>query len=363
MHIVIDGRELRTTTGRYVERLLHYLQQIDEENTYTVLLKPKDMDGWQASNPRFTTVSCPHKEFTFDEQLGLLRQLNGLHADLVHFPMVQQPVLYRGPVVTTMNDLTTVRFSNPAKNPLVYWYKQRVYSWLNKRVARKSAAIITYSEFVRGDVVDFTGVNVDKFTVTNLAADPIPEPPQAVPGLEGKQYLLYVGRPTPHKNLGRLIDAFAELQKSHPDLLLVLAGRKDANYRLHEASVQQKGISGVVFTDFIEESQLRWLYENCSAYVFPSLSEGFGLPGLEAMLHGAPVASSNATCLPEIYGDAALYFDPTSIDDMKRAITEILNDESLRAALVQKGHERVQKYSWERMARQTLDVYRSVLGS
>jgi glycosyltransferase involved in cell wall biosynthesis len=97
------------------------------------------------------------------------------------------------------------------------------------------------------------------------------------------------------------------------------------------------------------------------AYIFPSLSEGFGLPGLEAMTHGAPVVSSNATCLPEIYGDAAHYFDPLSVEAMVIAISEVLNDKALRQKLITAGQMQVNKYSWQRMAEQTLDVYRKVL--
>ncbi len=359
--IVIDGRELRTSTGRYVERLLYHLQQIDGKHDYVVLLKPGDLAGWQPVSPRFRAVACPYKEFSFGEQLGMLRQLRGLHPDLVHFPMAQQPVLYRGRVVTTMNDLTTARFSNPSKNPLVFWVKQRIYRWVNRRVARKSVAIITYSDFVRQDVIDFTGASPDKFTVTPLAADPVEEAPMPLAGLENMRFLLYVGRPTPHKNLGRLIEAFAKLQKQYPDLHLVLAGRKDANYALHEKNVAAKGVQNVVFTDFIEDSQLRWLYENCTAYVFPSLSEGFGLPGLEAMRCGAPVVSSSATCLPEVYGDAAHYFDPLSIDDMVRAIREVITDDGLRSELIHRGEAQVEKYSWQRTAEQTLEVYEKAL--
>jgi hypothetical protein len=165
-HIAIDARELRTSTGRYVERLLHYLQQIDTSHRYTVLLKPKDMDGWTPTNPNFTKLACPYKEFTFSEQLGFYHQLEQHNPDLVHFPMVQQPVLYRGKVVTTMQDLTGIRFSNPTKNPVIYTIKQAVYKWVNKRVAHKSDELITPTEFVKQDVAAYTGVNPAKITVT-----------------------------------------------------------------------------------------------------------------------------------------------------------------------------------------------------
>ena len=359
--IVIDARELRTSTGRYIERLLHYLQNIDTENDYVVLLKSKDVAGWVPTNPRFRAVACPYKEFTFEEQLGFKKQLDGLGADLVHFGMVQQPILYKGKVVTTIHDLTTVRFLNPDKNPYVLKAKQQVYKQVIKRAARKSLAIITPSEFVKNDLVDFTGIKTEKVTVTYESADPITDVPETISGLDGTKFIMYIGRPTPHKNLERLIEAFVILQKDSPDLKLVLAGKKDANYQRIEQNVIDRGIEDVIFTGFVSEGQLRWLYENCQAYVFPSLSEGFGLPGLEAMIHGAPVISSNATCLPEIYGDAAHYFDPTDVNAMSKAINEVLTGPALRKQLTDNGKHRTTLYSWQRMATQTLEIYNSLI--
>ena len=362
MRIVIDARELRTTTGRYVERLLHYLQTVDSVHQYYVLLSPKDFDSWKPKIKRFHKVKCPYKEFTFAEQLGLLWQLRKLHADLVHFPMVQQPILYFGKVVTTMNDLTTIRFENPTKKRLTFKSKQFVYRWVNKIVAHKSVAIITYTEYVKNDVAKFAKANSRKFNVINLASDPMTDKPEELPALVDQQFIMYIGRPLPHKNLERLIEAFALLQEKQPELRLVLAGKTDSNYRRMARIVKKRDVQNVIFTDFVTDGQLRWLYEHCAAYIFPSLSEGFGLPGLEAMSHGAPVVSSNATCLPEVYDDAAHYFDPLDVDDMARAIDDVLTDDTLRAELIKRGHKQVGKYSWERMARQTLDVYKSVLG-
>ena len=356
--IVIDARTLRTSTGRYIERLIHYLQKIDNKNDYVILLKPKDFDSWQPSNPRFKKVICPYKEYTFAEQIGFKKQLESLHPDLVHFAMVQQPVWYNSsPVVTTMQDLTTVRFRNPDKNPVVFWIKQQIYKWVNKKVAKKSSHIITISNFVKNDLIKFTGVNPEKITVTLESADELPKGNEPVDELIGKKFIMYIGRPTPHKNLRRLIDAFALLQKKYPDLTLALAGKKDSNYARHETYVNEHGIKNVVFTGFISDEQLRWMYENTAVYCFPSLSEGFGLPGLEAMLHGAPVASSTATCLPETHGDAAHYFDPFSVEDIAKSIDDILSDDKLRNELVKKGKKHVKTFSWQRMAEQTLAVY------
>jgi glycosyltransferase involved in cell wall biosynthesis len=356
--IVIDARELTTSSGRYVERLLRYLQELDREHNYALLLKPADIGGWQATNPNFEKLACPYKEFTFGEQLGLWRQVRGLRPALVHFTFPQQPILYHGKTVTTVHDLTTLRFSNPDKNPLVFKFKQRVYGLVIKRAARKSARVIAPSRFVADDVARFTGVSPDKITVTYEAAEAITDTARPVPGLEGKQFIMYVGRPTPHKNLERLVEAYGRLKAQHPDLVLVLAGKQDANYRRLEASVQKANIRGVVFAGFVAEGQLRWLYEHCAAYVFPSLSEGFGLPGLEAMAHGAPVVSSNATCLPEVYGDAAHYFDPLDTGGMVGAINEVLTDKVLRSELAGKGRAQAAKYSWQRLAEQTLAVYK-----
>ena len=356
--IVIDARTLRTSTGRYIERLIHYLQKIDNKNDYVILLKSKDFDSWQPSNSHFKKVICPYKEYTFAEQIGFKKQLESLHPDLVHFAMVQQPVWYNSsPVVTTMQDLTTVRFRNPDKNPVVFWIKQQIYKWVNKKVAKKSSHIITISNFVKNDLIKFTGVNPEKITVTLESADELPKGNEPADELIGKKFIMYIGRPTPHKNLRRLIDAFALLQEKYPDLTLALAGKKDSNYARHETYVNEHGIKNVVFTGFISDEQLRWMYENTAVYCFPSLSEGFGLPGLEAMLHGAPVASSTATCLPETHGDAAHYFDPFSVEDIAKSIDDILSDDKLRNELVKKGKKHVKTFSWQRMAEQTLAVY------
>jgi glycosyltransferase involved in cell wall biosynthesis len=197
--------------------------------------------------------------------------------------------------------------------------------------------------------------------VTYEGSDKISEEPEPLLELEDKKFIMYVGRPTPHKNLYRLVSAFVELKKTNPELKLVLAGKKDANYKKLIKWVEDKSIEDVVFTGFIPDSKLRWLYENCQAYVFPSLSEGFGLPGLEAMRHGAPVVSSNATCLPEIYGNAAIYFDPFNVDDMAQKIDSVLKSPAKAKTLVEKGFEQLKNYSWKKMAQETLDIYKNVL--
>lgn len=148
-----------------------------------------------------------------------------------------------------------------------------------------------------------------------------------------KNYILYVGNDYPHKNLARLKSAFEKIKQEGLDYELIL------------------------ITEWVSETELDNLYKNASLFVFPSLYEGFGLPPLEAMKRGLPVVASNATCVPEILGDAALYFNPLNVDDMVEKIKKALIDRELRERLVKEGFERIKKYDWQKMARETLEVY------
>lgn len=359
--IVIDARESGTSTGRYIDKLIEYLHKLKPNHEIIIVTKPSRHSFMVEIAPSFKVVETQFNEFSFGEQIGFKKQLKSLHPDLVHFGMVQQPILYSGRVVTTMHDLTTLRFKNPSKNPVMFAIKQQVYKLVNKRAARKSKLVLAISEYTKKDVIELTGIEASKVVVTLEAADAIKQAAASIKLLVGKQFIMYVGRPTPHKNLGRLIDAFALLQQDFPDLRLVLAGKKDVLFEKHAENVRERGINNVIFTGFVSEGELRWLYEHTACYVFPSLSEGFGLPGLEAMAHGAPVASSNATCLPEVHGDAAKYFDPNDSGAVAVAIRDIINNKKLADDLRQKGFKQVKKYSWERMARITLDAYNKAL--
>lgn len=362
MKVVIDARESGTGTGRYIDKLVEYLHELKPGFEVLVLTKSPRLDFMKGIAPGFEVVKSNYMEFTFAEQLGLVRQLRKLKPDLVHFGMTQQPVLYRGRKITTIHDLITARFDNPAKNPVTFKFKQQVYKRVIKQAAKTSERIIVPSEYVKKDVAQFSGISPSRITVTYEAADRITAKPESIPRLKDKRYIMYVGRATPHKNLARLVSAFTVLKKVYPDLMLALVGKTDANYRRLSALVSAKRMAdSVVFTDHVSEGELRWLYEHTLAYVFPSLSEGFGLPALEAMAHGAPVVSSNATCLPEIYGDAAEYFDPKDTKDMARAIHQVIGNSKRAKRLGSAGLAQVKKYSWRRMAEQTLDVYDEIL--
>ncbi len=355
--IIIDARESGTSTGRYIDKLIEYLHQLKPVHQIIILTKPDRISFFNKISPNFEILPSPYKEFSFAEQFGFKKQLNYLKPDLVHFGMTQQPILYRGKTITTIHDLTTIRFNNPAKNKVIFKIKQNIYKAVIIIASKKSKFILTPSNFVKKDLVHFSKINPNKIIVTYEAADKISEEPLAVENLINSKFLLYVGRPNPHKNLERLIKAFEVLRKTYPDLLLVLAGKKDANYLKIESNLQSDIKPFIIFTDFISDGQLRYLYENCLAYIFPSLSEGFGLPGLEAMMHGAPVISSSNTCLPEIYGSAASYFNPLNIDDMVRSISLVLSDKNIRDKLIASGYSQVKKYSWQKTAEQTLAIY------
>lgn len=359
--IGIDARESGTSTGRYVDKLIEHLHKLQPEYEIVVLAKPHRIDYMKQVAPNFEIVESDYKEFSFGEQYGLVWQLYGLRADLVHFVAAQQPLLYFGKTVTTIHDLTTIRFNNPSKNWLVYKFKQQIYRLVVKWVAHKSKSLITASQTVKYDLSHFAKLAVNKITTIYEAADKITDDPQPIDKLKGQRFLLYVGRPMPHKNLERLVDAFAGLRSKYPKLKLVLAGKSDANYRALQSYVDKKGVQGVVFTDFITDSKLRWLYENATAYVFPSLSEGFGLPGLEAMQYDLPVVASRASCLPEIYKDAAYYFDPLDINDMALKIGQVLDNKALGQQLAANGRRVAKQYSWAKTAKQTLAVYEQVL--
>lgn len=361
--IVIDARESGTTTGRYVDKLIENLQSVDKLNNYIILAKSSRINEINIKNNKFKIIRCDVKEFSFGEQTYLLKQINSFNPDLVHFPMVQHPILYRNKKVVGMLDLTTLRFKNPSKNFIVFWFKQRLYWVVNYVAASNADAVITISNFVKNDILNHFKIKPDKITVTYNSADMIIDKSEPVNNLLNKKFIMYVGRHQPHKNLDRLIEAHQKLLEKNPNLVLAIAGKKDAVTEILENKIKEKDYKNVLFTGFVSEGQLRWMYENCEAYIFPSLSEGFGLPGLEAMVHGAPVISSSATCLPEVYGDAAVYFDPLNVDDMSDKINSVINSSELKKDLVAKGKTQASKYSWQRMAEQTLAVYKKVLDS
>jgi len=175
-------------------------------------------------------------------------------------------------------------------------------------------------------------------------------------------YLLCVGNAYPHKNLERLLQAFKIILKDSPDLSLVLVGRIDYFYNRLQEKVKGLGLENkVIFTDRVSDKMLSDLYKNALVYVFPSLSEGFGLPGLEAMKQGLPVVCSNQGSLPEIYGQAAVYFNGENVGEIAQTILQVFSDSNLRENMKKQGYLQVKKYSWQRCAQETLEIYKQSL--
>ena len=361
-HIVIDARIISSTTGRYVERLLHHLEKIDTTNTYTVLVRKKDEKYWIPTNPNFTTQVADFKNYSFSEQVGLLKLLNTLKPDLVHFCTPEQPVLYRGKKVTTIHDLTLLKTYNPDKNWLIYKSKQFIGKFVFRHVARTSKFVYTPSEFTRQELLDRFKVDPSHLITTHLAAETRTATLTPYP-LPSSNYIMYVGQQSRYKNIRFLQEVHTKLLETHPGLLLVLVGKLDKPGLENKAYFESINAKNIIYTGYTDDDQLNWLYANTKAYVFPSLMEGFGLPGLEAMLQGAVVASSSATCLPEVYGDAAVYFDPTDVTNATNVIEQLLDDETLRATLKANSITQLEKYSWEKTAHATHERYIQALES
>lgn len=362
MHIAIDARIINSSTGRYIERLLTYLEKLDSPHQFSVLVRKKDRDYWKPTKSNFKVVVADFHQYTFAEQTGFLIFLNDLKADLVHFCMPQQPLLYRGTKVTTVHDLNLLRITENEGMPLpVLKFKQGVFSYLLRSVTKKSDYILTPTLYTKDDLLAFQPVDPDKIVVTYEAADLVSKNEKPVQQFVGKKFMIIVGRAEKYKNQQGAIEAHQLLLKNHPDLWLVIIGKRDNTSHKLEEWAQKKGYKQLEFFGFASDDELAWFYNHCAVYAFPSFMEGFGLHALEAMKHGAPVASSNATCLPEVLGDAALYFDPANPQEMADQVHKILVDKKLRNELIKKGAQQAARYSWQKMAKETLAIYDQAL--
>lgn len=363
MHIAIDARIINSGTGTYVAKLLEYLQRVDSVNQYTVLLREKDKDYWTPSAKNFTPLIAEFDNYSFAEQIGFKKFLDTLEPDLVHFCMPQQPIFYKGKRVTTIHDLTLLKTYNSDKNWLIFHAKQLVGKYVFKRVATISDHVIAVSNTTKNEFQAFTNISNDKISVIYEAAEARISNLLPYNNLPFKEFILYVGQQPDYKNIRRLIQAHQKVLDTKPDLGLVLVGRMNPDTTSNKEWADKQGYKNIHFTGFIEDSQRDWLFTKASAYVFPSLMEGFGLPPLEAMAYGTPVLSSNASCMPEILGGAAEYFDPLNVDDMAAKIVTVTSNDKLRGELITHGYSQVAKYSWQRMAEETYMIYMKVLGS
>jgi len=365
MHIVIDARTGDGTgISRYSLNLVRELEKLPADYRFTVLLGPIDFPKWKPHDQRFKKILAPYKHYSLSEQLGLARLLYSLKPDLVHFTSFNAPVLYFGKRIFTIHDLTLIHFKNIRNSwlhKIIYPIKYWVMRFILRCSVLRSKALIVPSEYVKQDILAhwkksrFGALSAEKITVT----------PEAVEDHTGDKkqprpikhdYLLYVGAAYPHKNLEVLAKGYARLQESNPELKLVMIGKKD-----YWKDKLERDYKSITFPGYVSNEKLVAYYQHASLFVFPSLSEGFGLTPLEAMAFGAPVLSSNRTSIPEACGEAAEYFDPHSPKDLADKAEMLLQDPKRREEMVKAGKAQVKKFSWGTMAKQTLGVYKEVL--
>jgi glycosyltransferase involved in cell wall biosynthesis len=283
--------------------------------------------------------------------------------DLLHSLGTTAPIFCPVPSVVTVLDVIYQHF--PETFPAASRVGLRLVVPAGARRARR---VIAISEAGKRDLVETLGLRLERIDVVHLG---FMEPPAAEPtpeaelrerfGLGTGTIVLTVAASLRHKNLARLIEAFA-IAAGERDASLVVAGRAGLDQDQLRRQAGELGVGERVrFTGWIGDHDLEGLYRSASAFVFPSLMEGFGMPVVEAMYRGVAVASSNVSAMPEVAGDAAELFDPTDTSAIAAALTRLLDDPERRAELVARGHERWKAFSWERAAEETLAVYERAL--
>lgn len=363
MKIGLDCRMLGPAQGglgRYVEQLVHNLLRIDSHNEYVLFLCQANFSTIEVKNPRITKVLADIPWYSWREQREWPALLAAHHLDLMHFPHWNIPLAYRGRFVVTIHDLIMYHFPRPEATtlgPLKYWVKDRIARYVTKQVAKRAQHILTTSEFTKRDIIQTFGVSNQAITVTYQAPTTFPAPSPSAVTITAP-YVLYVGSAYPHKNLETLVRAWREVDsQTNGQFRLVLVGAASQFYDRLEKLMATAQIPHIIRIGHQSDAELAAWYQGAAAYVFPSLYEGFGLPPLEAMQCGVPVAASDASCLPEVLGSAALYFDPTAPDDIARALCHILTDKVAAKTLIAAGHQHAAQFSWQKLAQQTLAVY------
>jgi len=358
--------------GRYSQNLIKNLLEIDSENQYILFMTSADAEEYQKGllkaslkyqndNVKIKIVDIPH--FTLAEQTKLPKILEREKLDLMHFLNFNYPVSYKGKFITTIHDLTLLFYPETAKK--TNFIKKNAFRFVMKKACQNSAKIIAVSESTKKDIIKTFKINSEKIKVIYEASDDKTFAQTTKEDLERlkEKYnlktpvILTVGQFRPHKNLPALVEAFSKLRKEIPSKLVILGKPDSKHTRLYEAIDKDKVKNDILLPGFVDNKELALWYKIASVFVFPSLYEGFGLPGLEAMMVGTPVVASNQSSLPEIYQDAALYFDPFNLEDISAKIKEVMTDKNLRDKLIQNGLRVSRQYSWKKTAEETLKLY------
>jgi glycosyltransferase involved in cell wall biosynthesis len=370
LHIVIDARRIRDFgIGTHIRSLVHALGAIDAVNQYTLVSGPAEVRTLAGLPVNFHSAVYKRSDHDLMDHVAFPLYLHGLSPDLVHIPLNRVPIFMPRPYVVTIHDMANLFYEEPTNA------RMRLRRFRFQRGLLRASRVIAVSEATKRDVERLMGVPPSRIQRVYNAPDPgfvgahvqtSSEEHRRI--LERYQinypFLLYAGPIRRHKNIPRLVDAFAVVRAQlceHPiykDLRLVIIGDTISQYPAVRQAVIKSRVEQVVrFLGFVPFDTLRCFYVSAAAFVFPSQHEGFGLPPLEAMACGTPVVTSNVSSLPEVVGDAAVMVKPDNVFEIARGIRDVLLDEALRAELIRRGYEQAARFSWERTARQVLEIY------
>lgn len=378
MHIVIDARFFSKSTGgigRYTQSLIRELRAFETGHRYTVLLLPASEAEWKTlieTSPTHDTwerLSLDLSYYSLAEQVRLPGMLARLRPDLVHFTNFNHPLAYFRPFVTTIHDLTILKY--PVGASQTAWWRQAAFRLVLKHAALAGRGIITVSKTSRDDLVDYLSLKQDTISViyegidADYQAVSLPQRGRIQQRLAHSYglrppYILFVSQWRPHKGIETLIEAYELLRDREPRLQpqLVVAGRAHPQYPEIPRRIEQSRYrSDIITPGFVPEEDLPLLYQAAEMFAFPSEYEGFGLTPLEALACGVPVIASRASSLPEILGSAALYAPAGEASVWADELSRLLKDHVLWKNQRAAGMQQARQYSWKKMAKETLALY------
>jgi glycosyltransferase involved in cell wall biosynthesis len=287
----------------------------------------------------------------------------GSRGEVVHLPnqhFARYALFLNRPFIITVHDLVRCCFNFDRES-----VSEKMLLNLDKRYIKRANHIIAVSESTKNDLVNYLKIPEGRISVIYNGVDHNVFKPHHV-RLHYRRYILYVGSERRRKNLGRLFESFAALKREFPDLMLVKVGSPGRSKEFRNKTLETLSRLGiteeVIFVDHISEKDLAYYYSSAALLCYPSLYEGFGLPPLEAMACGCPVVTSNISSLPEVVGEAGIMVNPYDTRSLVQAMRQVLTDSKLRNSMVRKGLEQSKKFSWERTADLTLQVYNRVTG-
>ena len=370
MRILIDARLYgleNAGLGRYVMNLVRHLSELDPKNEYVILLRKNYFNRLKLPE-RWTAVKSDFRHYGVLEQILLPLIIMKHKPDVVHFPHFNIPLLCPKPFVVTIHDILMHKQKGLDATTLpafLYYFKRLGYGVVFRRAVMASRVVIVPSNFVKKEIADYYKVAPEKIKVTYEGLDEAISLKGSVSNVLKNYkvempYFIYSGNAYPHKNLKRLIEATLELNQmaKEKSSLLIISARNVFTKRLTELVKKMRVGSLVKLLGFVSDHDLAVLYNKSEAFIFPSISEGFGLPGLEAMATGTLALVSDIPVFREVYKGAATYFNPYDFSSMARAMKDVLEmDKGERRERVERGQEFVKRYSWRKMAEETLEIY------